>query len=600
VSLIIVPEDKHQNLSSRTTAIAPLSDRYELMERIGEGGMGTVYKARQIATDRVVAIKFLSDQFVSDDVRRTRFEHEARAASSLYHPNLVSIVDFGCDENARPYLVQEYIPGIGLDVMLRAKGRLEPHDLIEIFSQICKGLSHVHHKGIVHRDLKPSNIMVVKDEAGDLQVKIVDFGIAKQDRTQAITQTGELLGSPLYMSPEQALGQQVDARSDIYSVGCMLYESAVGKPPFMGENSISTLVMRLNHEPVAFEQAAPFCGMPEGLEKAVMRALRRDPAERYQTIAALQADLKELERVSPPKPSATIQGLRTLRSQNSATPPPVVAFSDRPRWLEVGALMTVIVLLAGTAAGFAYLWSQSHNKTSPHAVESTPPVVAEEAKPAVAKEPPKPVPVESKPIAAAIKPQPKPKDENAATPKIIPLPADVIADMAEAKKEAQQEKEIQDARVKAAIERAAHPQPAQAPVVQFLDENGQPLDAAEIVRRRKKQQEDAAQQDTPIIDQSPSSERMIEDPNIKGAAMVMGLTRKANMAIAGNHYEHAAALLTRALQILHDNHLERTEFGAQLHDDLGRCFASVGDPDSANREFRHRKEILDWVNHQRR
>jgi serine/threonine protein kinase len=427
--------DKNQPTQPGKSATAtPLADRYQLLEKIGEGGMGTVYKGVQNATGRTVAIKFLSAENAAiDDSRRLRFEQEAKSASQLYHPNVVSIVDFGVDDSMGSYLVLEYIPGVGLDDILQSKHKLDPHELIDIFSQICKGLAHAHSKGIVHRDMKPSNVMVAKEETGEFAVKIVDFGIAKQDRTQAITTTGELLGSPLYMSPEQAMGQKVDARSDIYSVGCMLYECATGKPPFMGENSIQTLCLRLNRDPKPFSEVAPFACLSAELEAVVMRSLKREPADRYQTIAALQADLRALDQVHP-RPSATIQGLKTLRSQTYQAAPLDSALYDRNPWRENAASMVIVMLLAGMAATFGYFtwinkgkmpWMTSAAATPPPAVAAPAPVKPVDAKPAPEAVTPKsvarkPAPVKQKQIAA------KPT-----TQKIIPLPKSVLEDLQE-------------------------------------------------------------------------------------------------------------------------------------------------------------------------
>jgi serine/threonine protein kinase len=291
-----------------------LLDRYELGEQLGSGGMGRVFKARQLATGRLVAVKLMSEAFASADAIK-RFEHEMKAISRLFHPNLVALVDFGYDDRQCPVLVQEFIPGSSLESILRERKHLSAQEIIDIFCKICQGLSHVHEKGLVHRDLKPSNIMIAADETGQLQVKIVDFGIAKSSQqTQSLTKTGDVLGSPLYMSPEQALAQKVDHRSDIYSLGCMLYEAATGLPPFQGDSALQSLCMRLNTDPAPFEKVAPFYAFPDGLEHVVMRAMERQPQRRYQTAAALYADLRNLER-QVPRTTGSAEGIRQMRQQ---------------------------------------------------------------------------------------------------------------------------------------------------------------------------------------------------------------------------------------------------------------------------------------------
>lgn len=500
------------------------------MEKIGEGGMGSVFKARQIATNRIVAIKFLSDQFIDDDVRRARFEQEARAASSLYHRNLVSIMDFGCDEKMRPYLVLEYIPGIGLDQMLKQKKRLDAHELIEIFCQLCRGLAHVHHKGIVHRDLKPSNVMVVTDETGEIQVKIVDFGIAKQDRPQSITQTGELLGSPLYMSPEQALGGHVDSRSDIYSVGCMLFEAATGRAPFVGDNAIATLVMRLNHEPPTFDQVAPFAGLSAQLERVIMRSLKRDVTERYQTIAALQADLRDLEQVHP-KPSGTLQGLRSLRVERDTALPPS---EERAR---VGVATATLAVLVMTALGGAYWVSQGHAK-APSAV----PIKAASVAPPV--------------VAHAMPPKPVPKPETAkkvaqdnlvvavAKPKIIPLPADIQADLEDQKTQKQQ------------------------PQIRYIYVASKPDGS------------------------TTTSGALLPPPQIPAPVKIEfwqqnynALMRDANNQRSHNDFANAAMTYQQAIEILRTHGAENTEHGAAAHSRRGECLAAMGRSSEASQEY---------------
>lgn len=420
-----------QNLaqSSQSLEREPLSSKYELLEKIGEGGMGSLHRARQLSTNRIVAIKFLTGHYSKDDPRRQRFLQEVAAISKFFHPNLVSVVDSGEDELGRLYLVQDFIPGITLSEVLREKQRLEPYEILEIFGQICKGLGHVHSKGVVHRDIKPSNVMVVREESGDLQVKIVDFGIAKPQQSQSVTQTGEVVGSPLYMSPEQAVGQKIDARSDIYSVGCMLFEAVTGSPPFLGENPIQTLCLRITQDPPSMVDVAPYATAVAQFDKIVTRALKRDMAERYQTISAMQADLMEIGR-DHQKPLPANQSMRHLRTQPIAQPT-----KEAPSWLSTGALVTMIALAIsgiGAIGYWAYNVQKDRTEKTPHAVAITVPgeVVSAPAKPestnSKAPEPKQPVTPESATVPTKV----KAKAPTKITPKkVIALPPEIQEDI---------------------------------------------------------------------------------------------------------------------------------------------------------------------------
>lgn len=217
------------------------ADRYEIIARLGGGGMSTVYKARHTHMDKIVAIKVLQTNVGNTAESIKRFQLEAKATSKLEHPNVISIFDFGVNEDGRPYMVMEYLEGVSLSDLLDKKGRLPVNGLKEIFVPVCEGLTHAHQNGIVHRDLKPGNIMLAKTQNGGVNVKIVDFGLAKLvNSEQKLTQTGETFGSPLYMSPEQCLGKQLDQRADIYSLGCVLFECLTGQPPFVGASVIDT------------------------------------------------------------------------------------------------------------------------------------------------------------------------------------------------------------------------------------------------------------------------------------------------------------------------------------------------------------------------
>lgn len=277
------------------------ADRYEILSRLGSGGMSIVYKARHTLLGRLVAVKLLDPLLTSDLHNAKRFREEALASSSLSHPNLINIFDFGLTPKGEPYLIMDLLNGKSLSEIIESKGRISSEDLVTIFTQVCDGLSHAHAKGVIHRDLKPSNIMLVTDEAGSGNVKIIDFGIAKvlkgsTSRGQQLTQKGEILGSPTYMSPEQCLGQPLDERSDIYSVGCAMYEAITGQVPLIGEMSLDTMRMHVEVDPEPPSSKVP--GIPKHIDDLVLKSLKKDPQARQQSMQELKEELGKLVAVS--------------------------------------------------------------------------------------------------------------------------------------------------------------------------------------------------------------------------------------------------------------------------------------------------------------
>jgi len=260
------------------------AEQYEIISVLGTGGMSVVYKARHNLMDRIVAIKLLHGQ--ADHLAVERFKQEAKAASSLNHPNIISVYDFGMI-GTQAYLVMDCIEGTNLNDVLEQEKHITPDRAVPIFRQTCEGLEHAHKKGIIHRDLKPSNLCLVIGEDKVEHVKIVDFGIAKllpqQGKQQIqLTQTGEIFGSPMYMSPEQCLAQPLDVRSDIYSLGCLMYESLTGVPPLLGETAYDTMTMHVNTAPAEFAKVAPHLRIDKSIEALVFRCLEKKPEERYQ------------------------------------------------------------------------------------------------------------------------------------------------------------------------------------------------------------------------------------------------------------------------------------------------------------------------------
>ncbi len=290
-----------------------LVGNYEFLEFIGSGGMGVIYKAKHPVLKRVVAIKMLHSHLMSDVITR-RFQQEAEAVSGLSHPCIIAVHDYGVSEHGQPYMVMDYIDGKPLSEILR-QGPLRVEAAINIAIQLAHALQHAHEGGVLHRDLKPSNIMVTDYECAFPEVKIVDFGIAKILETDApkVTQTGELLGTPQYMSPEQCRGAELDARSDIYSLGCVLFESITGKPPFVGSSMVSVIVDQISKPVRTLAEVRPDMSFPPQLEDLMARALAKDPGDRYASMNAMLVDLNQIQTLvgSPDKKQSP--GARTYR-----------------------------------------------------------------------------------------------------------------------------------------------------------------------------------------------------------------------------------------------------------------------------------------------
>ncbi len=291
-TLDICPVDQTPLVDSVLLPPAAIWDRYQFLDVVGKGGMGVIYKARNLLVDHIVAIKMLHANSVSDKSLQ-RFQHEGKALSRLNHPNIVTLHDFGITEQNRPYMIMDYLEGETLDSALRKETAFSEAKALDIFTQIADGMAYAHAEGVLHRDLKPSNIMLQTSADGTCRVKIFDFGIAKlmhEDSDHKLTKTGEMVGSPAYMSPEQIMDKEVDHRSDLYSFGVLMYEALTGKPPFTESSLLSTLRNHLNEKPPSLYEASQKTFLPE-LEAIVMRLLSKEPSARYQSMAELKTEL---------------------------------------------------------------------------------------------------------------------------------------------------------------------------------------------------------------------------------------------------------------------------------------------------------------------
>ena len=261
-----------------------LDGRYEIQEIIGVGGMAVVYKAFDNQENRIVAVKILKDEFTSNQEFIRRFKNESKAIAMLSHQNIVKVYDVSFGDLIQ-YIVMEYIEGITLKEFIERQGSLRWKDAVHFTIQILRGLQHAHDKGIVHRDVKPQNIMVLPDGT----IKVTDFGIARFTRSDQRTITDKAIGSVHYISPEQARGEKTDEKSDIYSVGVMLYEMITGQMPFQAESAVSVDIMQLQREPKSHTEING--SIPEGLEQITMHAMQKTPERRYQSSAEMLCDL---------------------------------------------------------------------------------------------------------------------------------------------------------------------------------------------------------------------------------------------------------------------------------------------------------------------
>jgi tRNA A-37 threonylcarbamoyl transferase component Bud32 len=316
-----------------------IAGRYQLEHLVGSGGMSKVYRAHDRLLERTVALKILHEHYSQDEEYVERFRREARAVAQLAHPNVVTVIDRG-EHEGRQYIVFEYVDGENLKELVAREGPLPPKQVVELGLQIARALSTAHSRGVVHRDVKPQNVLLSEEGLP----KVTDFGIARSSDVESVTLTGTVMGTSEYISPEQARGEPVDFRSDVYSLGAILYELCTGEVPFSGENPVS-VAMRHLHEPVPSARARRR-EIPSRLDAAIRRAMAKDPAERFESMDELIAELHACLR-------ALGDGEDTI-----ILPPPVRARRGRRRGarrvVRALVLSLVALVLVGAAAVGAF------------------------------------------------------------------------------------------------------------------------------------------------------------------------------------------------------------------------------------------------------
>jgi serine/threonine-protein kinase len=340
-----------------------LGGRYRVERELGRGGMAKVFQGTDTVLGRQVAVKILAPQFADDESFVQRFRREAQAAARLSNPNVVSVFDTGADGGVH-FIVMEYVEGRTLADYLAGGGRIMPDRAIEVAEAVCGALSAAHAQGVIHRDIKPGNIMLTP--AG--QVKVADFGIARMTMTaETVAQTAAVLGTASYLSPEQAQGQPVDGRSDIYSLGCVLYEMVTGRPPFLGDSPVTVASKQVLEQPVTPSKLNG--DVTPDLDAVILRALAKNPANRYQSAEELRADLDRARRGLPVEatpllaPPATTQVLAPAGGRTQVMPP--VEPEGSRWWIPVVVIGAILLAIAGLLWLFASDVLNGKEETSP-------------------------------------------------------------------------------------------------------------------------------------------------------------------------------------------------------------------------------------------
>jgi beta-lactam-binding protein with PASTA domain/tRNA A-37 threonylcarbamoyl transferase component Bud32 len=363
-----------------------LGGRYELDGVVGRGGMAEVYRARDLRLDRIVAVKTLREDLARDQTFQARFRREAQSAASLNHPSIVAVYDTGEDVAGHapvPYIVMEYVDGRTLRDLLREDRRLLPERAMEITDGVLRALEYSHRNGIVHRDIKPGNVMLTREG----NVKVMDFGIARavSDSQATMTQTAQVIGTAQYLSPEQARGERVDARSDLYSTGCLLYELLTGRPPFTGDSPVAIAYQHVRENPIPPSRVDP--EIPGWADAIVLKAMAKDPGDRYQSAAEMQQDIRRALSgmpVAAPTRAEMYEGTRAMgpgtmqAGPTSAIPAYRYGPQDQPppggrskAWLWVIIGLAAVLLIGSGVYALHYASSKGGTISVPSVVGLT-------------------------------------------------------------------------------------------------------------------------------------------------------------------------------------------------------------------------------------
>lgn len=334
-------DQKQEHTGADVSPPQGLPSRYRILSQLGAGGMGAVYLALDSNLDKKVALKVLSTMLLEENPELIqRFQREAKAAGMLSNESLVTVLDFGLTPSGQPYLVMDYVSGPTLQERIQEKGSLSVSETVEIISSLAAALDHAHSKGVVHRDLKSSNIVLAKRDDGEEYPVIIDFGISvlldKHSDEPALTRTNAIIGSPLYMSPEQIRGQRADERSDIYSLGCVMYECLSGNPPFRGATAMDTMNMHLEMELPALELES------EEFEAVLKKSLSKERSERYQSMEEFREALESLV---------------SIESESTDEPTELQSVTDRRRRPAISLKIFVLVTIMGAAVCFLLIRS---------------------------------------------------------------------------------------------------------------------------------------------------------------------------------------------------------------------------------------------------
>jgi serine/threonine protein kinase len=367
--------------------------RYRILAELSAGGMGEVYRAQHEVLGKEVAIKVLRPELTGDPQQVTRFLNEAKAASAIQHPGIIRIDDFGISDDGRHFIVMEILEGETLGARIKKRGKLDNEEATKLATGIAGALQAAHAKGIYHRDLKPENVFIVRDPDRGERPKILDFGIAKLTDVTGQTQTGALIGTPLYMAPEQARSAaHVDHRADLYALGCILYEMVVGEPPFLAAGAGELIALHMFEAPTPPRERVPAI-KPE-LQSVILRLLEKEPADRFQSAADVMSALAGASHAAPAK--------KTLRRTSALIAPAEPAGPNRLP-LIAGGILVAIVGVVG------FVVTRSSSPTKPPPATLAPPTPTATPSPAVIVDKPAEAPPPTTPTPTPVIPQPPKK-----------------------------------------------------------------------------------------------------------------------------------------------------------------------------------------------